>query len=206
MSRPIATISSFRFDTSGWKPRGQQHADRSWLWETGDGDAVLLYFLNAAPDLPRCSSVQQLRDFYAHSLKSSKTKIVECGIIELADHPAVSLVLKAPQVPSGFMYEGVFTLPFRDFSFVVKVQCLERGPTGLREAIIFEERIQAGEKPDFINGVHQYPDWNPDLPDYDKDFPTHPISRVRRLLREIAKSASLDDEVRQQPGFAVPNT
>jgi hypothetical protein len=40
---------------------------------------------------------------------------------------------------TGVTYLGSLTIPFRDFSFVIKVQCWEEGITGLREALLFDE-------------------------------------------------------------------
>ena len=36
-------------------------------------------------------------------------------------------------------------MPFRDCSFVLKIQCEERGVTGVREAVLLDEKLGSGE-------------------------------------------------------------
>jgi hypothetical protein len=100
-------------------------------------------------------------------------------------------------------YQGAFTLPFRDFSFVVKVQCREAGITGIREAILFDQRRAGGAMPSLDKAGPPFPDWNPDAAEHDAKFPTHPISRLRRLLAHIAQSATMEETVRALPPFPL---
>jgi hypothetical protein len=82
------------------------------------------------------------------------------------------------------------TLPFRDFSFVPRVECEERGRTGVREAVVLAEFLKVGS--DDMDG------WAADLYDpslrteplrnisedekYDAKFPDHSLSRVARYV------------------------
>ncbi len=142
---------------------------------------------------------------YATGLAAAAGKVVECTIDELARCDAVWLLLKVPQKPSGMMYQGAVTVPFRDFSFVVKIQCSEHGMTGVREAILFDKRCRAGEKPNVGRPWEPFPEWNPDGPEYDSAFPSHPISRLRRLLKGLEESAMLDEQVHGLPRFRLPS-
>jgi len=100
-------------------------------------------------------------------------------------------------------YVGSITIPFRDFSFVVKIQCPERGTTGVREAVLFQKQFSAGKVklgPDRkIAG-----DWNPDDEQYDPQFPQHPISRVRKVLRRIEATCAVDAKTRTAARFVLP--
>jgi len=198
------TLDSLQFDASGWKYHGEQQPNPMRVWETPEHDAVSLHFFAVAPDRPACTSVAELTRFYEQSLKGSAAKVVECRLTQVAGCAAVRLIIKAPQKPSGMMYQGALTLPFRDFSFVVKVQCPEVGMTGVREAILFDERRAAGEMPAVGGAGPVFPGWNPDAPEHDARFPNHPISRLRRLLDRIAQSATMDETVRRLPGFRLP--
>jgi hypothetical protein len=164
---------------------------------------VARYFFAKPPDLPQgLESLQQLREFYLASLKDSPAKLVEIGITRVAGCPAIRLIIKAPQKPSGMTYTGSITIPFRDFSYVLKAQCMETGATGVREAILFEKAMRAGKltfDPAGIKG-----EWNPDDPQYDADFAQHPLSRLRRVLKQLEASAALDENVRRQPTFPLP--
>jgi hypothetical protein len=49
-------------------------------------------------------------------------------------------------------YVGSLTIPFLDFSFVIKVQCEEKGATGIREAVLLDRRLESGEMPSPSDG------------------------------------------------------
>jgi hypothetical protein len=200
------TIDSLSFDTSAWKYHGEQQPNQRRLWETIERDAVLLHFFGIPPDLPPVRTMGELSAFYAEGLKASGAKVVECELDRLAGCPAIRLLIKVPQKPHGMMYQGVLTLPFRDFSFVVKIQCQETGTTGIRETILFEKRMRAGDTPQIGGPGPVFPDWNPDAPEHDLSFPTHPISRLRRLLGHVMSTATLDPSVRELPGFPLPGS
>jgi len=199
------SIDSLRFETNDWKFHGEKEPGRRRLWETADRDAVLLHFFPIPPNLPVAKSVDEISAMYASGLAAAGGRIVQCAIGELARCDAVHLLLKVPQKPTGMMYQGAVTMPFRDFSFVVKIQCPEHGTTGIREAILFEKRMQAGEKPNLIRPGEPFPGWNPDAAEHDAAFPSHPISRLRRILKGIENSAVLDEQIRVVPKFRLPS-
>jgi hypothetical protein len=200
------TIDSLRLYASDWKYLGEREPGRMRLWETPDGDAVILHFFAKAPDLPTFAKAGDVRSFYLAQLGTTKAKLVNCGIIQVAMQPAVMLTIKVPQTPSGMMYQGVFTIPFRDFSFVIKVQSPESGTTGVREAVLTQRRLAAGEVPKLGGSGAIFPGWDPDAVAYDKDFPKHPVSRLRRVLKGISLSASLDESVRRLSPFPLPGS
>jgi hypothetical protein len=203
-NKPTPSIDSLRFGTDGWTFRGEKEPERTRLWETADGDAVLLHFFGVPPDLPVATTFDVISAMYASGLAAAGGKVVECTISQFAGCDAVRLLLKVPQQPSGRMYQAAVTVPFRDFSFVVKIQCPEVGTTGVREAILFDKRRRAGEEPNFGKPGEPFVGWNPDAPEHDAEFPAHPVSRLRRLLKGIEDSATLDAEIRQLPRFPLP--
>jgi len=198
------SIDSLRFDATGWKYHGETEPGRTRLWETPDRDAISLHFFGMPPNLPAATTVEEISAMYASGLASAGGKVVECAIDELAGCDALRLLLKVPQEPSGMMYQGALTVPFRDFSFVIKIQCAEHGITGVREAILFDKRLGAGEEPNFERLGEPFTGWNPDAPEHDEAFPTHPISRLRRLLKVVGDSAVLDEGMSALPKFRLP--
>jgi hypothetical protein len=194
-------IDALSFDASAWKYHGEPQPNQMRLWQTPDHDAVSLHFFAIAPDLPRVRSTQEISAFYADGLKSSEATIVECNLAQVAHCPAIRLIIKVPQKPHGIMYQGVFTLPFRDFSFVIKIQCAEVGTTGVREAVLLDERIKSGDTPNVSGSGPVFPDWNPDAQEHDVRFPAHPISRLRRLLEHVNRTATMAASVSQFPRF-----
>ena len=102
------------------------------------------------------------------------------------------------------MYTGSLTIPFRDFSYVIKAQCEERGTTGVREAILFDKGRRAGTVtigPDGKIGG----DWNPDDEQYDADFPQHPLTRLRILLAKFQTTCVIDSAIASLPAFPLPS-
>ena len=171
------------------------------IWRTPDGDAIGLYHFGLPPDLP--SGQPSIEAFCVEYRSLMQGEVVETGIEKVADLPVVQIIGKVPQAPTGMTYVGSYTIPFRDFSYVVKVQCEERGTTGIREAILFEKGRASGELELDDSGTLTG-DWDPDNAVYDADFPDHPLSRCRRGLQMIASSMSLSDEIRLLPKFALP--
>ncbi|MBC8136664.1 MAG: hypothetical protein H8F28_12315 [Fibrella sp.] len=109
---------------------------------------------------------------------------------------------------------GSLTLPFRDLSYVVKVQCAEEGVTGIRDAVVLDKMLEAGEI-EFSGGKMQ--GWMQDPYDpavnaplmrnlsedirYDVDFPDHPLSRLRSILGRVQVSLHLAPEIKNAPPF-----
>jgi hypothetical protein len=199
-----ATIDSFSFDTSGWTYHGEREPNQMRVWETPEGDAVSLHFFGIAPNIPVVASMDELCAFYDGGVKALGAKVVECGLAHVAGCPSVRLIIRVPQRPHGMMYQGVFTVPFRDFSFVVKIQCQENGTTGVRECFLFEDRMQAGETPNISGSGDLFPGWDPDSAEYDQRFPKHPVSRLRRLLEHVVKTAAMDASVGSRARFRLP--
>jgi hypothetical protein len=203
-SKPKPTIDSLRFDVADWKYHGEREPGRTRVWEAPQRDAISLHFFPIPPDLPTVSTTDQLQQFYLAQIGTSKTRVVECTVQLFANLPTIRLILKVPQTPHGFLYQASLTIPFRDFSYVIKVQCAEVGMTGMREAVLTQKRLAAGEKPNTTGTGPFFPGWNPDSPEFDAQFPAHPISRLRALLTRIAASATLDKSIRRLPAFPLP--
>ena len=203
----IPTIQSLQLDTLGWIDRGETEPNAARVWETPQGDAVVLYFCDGPPTIPACATVEALCAFYREAIARAGAELVECRVEAVARPPAraVLVLMKAPQEPSGRLYQGSYTIPFRDFSFVVKVQCAEQGMTGVREAILFDQRRRAGEQPRLDGAGPPFPGWNPDAAEHDAMFPTHPVSRARRLLEHVRRTTTLADALARLPGFALPS-
>jgi hypothetical protein len=195
--RPAPSLDSVQFDTTEYEYRGEPQAGRQRVWFTAEGDGVGVYLFTLPPDLPRVDSVDGLRSNYG-------TGVVEIGVLRVCGLPTVQLLSKHPQQPSGMAYVGALTIPFEEFSFVIKVQCGERGTTGLREAVFLDRRLAAGERPVMKDDRMELPGWNPDAAEHDVMFPAHPISRARRVLEHLRRTLVVDPSIARLPGFPLP--
>jgi len=187
------------FDASGWREDGEV-APGVWVWYTPEGDGVGLYTFGLPPDLPRASTWEEFR---ARSEQDAGGPRVDFDVVDVDDRSVLKQILKFPQQPSGMTYLGSLTIPFIDCSFVVKVQCEERGMTGQREAVLLDQLLAEGRVhvgPDGIGGA-----WEPDNFQYDSQFPSHPLSRARRVLAQIEQSLVLDSTLRTKPAYPLPS-
>ena len=200
------SLDSIRFDSIKYAAQGEPQPGKVRVWHTPQGDGLGVYFFPVPPNLPaNAASLDELAAFYRRLLGDSGGKLVEVAVITAGGCPAIRTILSVPQQPSGRTYVGSLTVPFRDFSFVVKCQCEEAAPTGFKEALLLDRSRAANEPMTIEGGRFHIPGWNPDAPDYDAEFPDHPVARARRVLAHVAASLVVASEVRELPGFALPH-
>jgi hypothetical protein len=205
MSTAKPSLDSVRFDAASYSLQGDPQTGKVRVWHTPEGDGLGLYFHSLPPDLPaQASSVDELALFYRQKIEDSGGKLIEVRVVDASGCPAVRTVLSIPQQPSGRTYIGSLTVPFRDFSFVLKCQCAEHGPTGFKAALLFDRGRAAGEPIQIEGGRLHVPTFDPDDPKHDAEFPHDPVARVRRVLDHVTCSLTIADGVKQFPGFALP--
>ena len=176
------------------------------VWRFTDGDAAGVFFFSIKPDLPRTNEMTRFISELEERAHAGGALPIECSVLEVCGLPMVRTIAKVPQQPHGITYLGSFTLPFARFSYVVKIQCEERGITGVREAVLLSEALAAGTvtiDPESENPIAGL--WNPDSADFDERFPQHPLSRLRRHLQEIPRCLRLDDRLLVQERFRLPD-
>jgi hypothetical protein len=193
-----ASIESVSFDATGYSL--QESSDAVRLWFTPDGDEFSVDFFARRPDLPR--TLDELRNHYEAQLRASGGAVVEVLPIQVDECRAVKAVVKLPQPQSGLLYVASITMPFRDFSFVLKAICGESGVTGLREAVLLAKHMAAGGTPEISDGRVQVPGFDPDNERFDVDFSAHPLSRARRTIGHVSATARVDAVLKKAPAFA----
>ncbi|EEF60651.1 hypothetical protein [Pedosphaera parvula] len=197
--RPAVSLDSIRFNTTGYHSRAFQPNRRDWCTE--DDVAITLHFFDQRPDLPPVPwTPGLLRQFYETPLALTAARIIECDVTTAGGYPAVWLIIKSPANPIGNSFLGSLTIPFRNFSFVIKVQISEQESTGLREAVLMDEALRTG-RIQTVGDRLITNDWTADDASYDSRFPLHPLSRVRQEMRRIAESALLEPDVLAAPLF-----
>src|ERR1051325_9922230 len=196
--RPSASPDSIKFDASRYEFQGDRDGAKVWFLPEGGG--IGLYFFARRPDLPAAATPEDLREFYTAQM-GGQLQIVECRVLPLDGVRSVWLIAKGlDERTRGAVYLGSLTIPFRDFSFVIKLQCYEQGVTGMREALLVEEALRKGTGR--IEGDRFIPiGWSFDDEQFDDRLPQHPLSRVRRELRHIASSVQVEPTVRDAARF-----
>jgi hypothetical protein len=134
----------------------------------------------------------------------AKLQAVECRVLPLDGVDSVRLAAKGLDEQTGSaVYLGSLTIPFRDFSFVIKIQCHEQGVTGIRETLLIDEALKNGTgRLEGNRFVHD--GWSFDDEQFDERFPQHPLSRLRRELRHISSSVHIDSRAKNEPRFRLP--
>jgi hypothetical protein len=216
--REKSIFDVIRFNLEGLTFRSEEFASKR-LWEGPLNDVVSLNFFGIVPDLAsRPADIEPIRAQHRTNISAAGGAIIEVDYLVLDECPSVWTIFKFPQSPTGMYYVGAITIPFRDASFVLKVTCREWGTTGTREAFVMNERLKNfGTLPDprkLFEGFTEDP-YDPTFQSgllrniaedekYDAQFPDHPLSRVRRWLRQFSDSIEFDQYVKAQPKFDGP--
>ncbi|PSL56957.1 hypothetical protein B0I31_103717 [Saccharothrix carnea] len=189
------------FDTTGLQQRDQA----TWV-NPANGDQVSLTYFDLVPDLPASlDDLPKLR----HDLAVTTGQVgclIEAHHVRLGDVPALFQVVKVPlpNQPSGQAFIGSFTVPKAGSSAVLKLQAVERGMTGMREAVLvaqlgFEDWVMPHPYAPEVEG--RLPFHRGDDPRYDAQFADHPLSRVRAWAHHTIRTARVDPRFAALPPF-----
>jgi hypothetical protein len=214
----MPSLDSVTFDTTGLIPQGDLNGVR--VWQIPEGDGLGLYYFPIPPDISAdINSLPSISSFYGSQMAAANLTGISINTLDIDECRFIKMIVRIPQQPSGMMYMGSLTLPFRDFSFVVKMQCAERGITGMRESLILNELLEKGEVEFDKSGEFEgwempldtvdSPSWiinRAETVEYDVRFPNHPLSILRRTFDQIEKSIRVADDVKREPRFSYPKS
>ncbi len=215
-NRKPPALHSLAFDAPGWQV--QETNPKKQVWEHPGHPAMLsLHFFDVPPDIPvRLEDQPALQGHYRSLISSQHGGLVEVAVGVLANTriPVVKTIFKIPRQPRGMGYIGSLTLPFRQFSYVVKIQAEEAGMTGVREAVIADKLIREGK---IAPGENNILGWSADPYDrgwkkgtlmnlaerdeYDPLFPEHPLTIVREGLKAVYASLKPGQELLRAERF-----
>ena len=179
----------------------ERQADGVRVWRLADGDALGIYFIRLVPDLPRATTASEFTARYAEMLSGPEVALVSSELVDLAGFRALRSIVKVRQLPHGMTYVGAFTIPFATCSYVIKVQCEERGTTGTREAVLLDRKLREGGTPE---AALREIATQVDDPAHDRSFPDHPVARARRHMHTIQMCVRVDERLRTARPFGLP--
>lgn len=190
-------------------------------WRTEPGEMLGLWHFPIPPDLPAPpDEIDKLRANYRCCIAPVGLAIVSVDAVTIDACTAVRTIFKGPIPEGGFgsLYIASITIPFRDFSFVLKTICEEHGTTGIRDTIVAELMMREGR---IQIGPSGFVGWFADPYDpalraahlrnlsdderYDAMFPDHPLSRARRILRTLEAHVRLSAEAKTSAAFTGPH-
>jgi len=204
------------FDETNFEFQGEQNSDLCWL--TPNGDGLTLFHFDVPPDIEAdLHDIQGLRAFYRQIASGAGLGVleIETGIVDGCI--TVRTLFKAAQGRTGRTYLGALTLPFRDFSYVFKIQSEEKGTTGVREAVVTSWQMNRELSIDlksrqligWLDDPYDLNERGPmtrnisERPEYDARFPGHPLSHARWVLNHLQKTMTIDNSLKQKPKFSL---
>ena len=193
------TIDSLEFPDFAWTLTQQGDDRKQWLGPE-QTQSLTVNFFDSPPDLLTVKNATILRQSYRDRIAQAGGGIVQLDTVEGQQTPYVKMIFKFPQEPSGMTYLGTLIFPFKEYSYVVKIQAMEVGSTGTREAVIRNKLLTHG-------AIDKMESWESDPYDasfeggclmnlaeaeaYDAQFENHPLSQVRRALHLIEEQVQL---------------
>jgi hypothetical protein len=212
----MPSLASVTFDATGFHFQGERDGAR--VWHTPAGDVLHVSYFPLKPDIGAdVRSLEKIRLAIRPRIAAAGAAIIELETATTDDCLALRQIIKVPQQPHGMTYIGCLLLPFRNFSFVIKVQCQENGMTGIRDSIILAESLSDGrvtfdpDREEFLKGwmhdpydpaLHGGFHWNlSEAREYDVCFPDHPLSRLRPVLAHLELTLRVTNEVKESPPY-----
>ena len=216
----MPNIDSLTFDTGKWQPIEKQPYKIVWGDDVKSLSAVLsLEFFSMPPDIPvPIADINGIRFIYRTLANQSGAGLLAAEVVDVQGMSCVETIFKLPQENRGMVYIGSITVPFEQLSYVVKIQSVERGVTGIREAVILDRLMGEGFQFEIVDQkmmgwaadpydpTGDYP-LAPNLAEsekYDAEFPDHALTKVRRTLGQIKETLQFSDELRNCPKFTKP--
>lgn len=188
---------------------GLQQLDQTTWGNPATRDIITLSYINLEPDLPAAlSDIDTLRRRLSE-LQSEFGCLIEAHAITVDSQPALLRLEKFPLADqaSGLGFTAGIVVPKAGCSAILKIMCPETGRSGVREAAVVP-------KVGFTNMFppHPYaPEIKGKLPynvaddaRWDPQFPDHPLTRARRWITHISRTARVDSRFAALPAFIGP--
>ena len=185
------------------------------VYYINDYDDLIVNYFDLPPDITsKDDSEKSLQDNYRNVALEAGGAIIEVSKLKIDSYTVIKTIFKFKLSPSGVVYIGSYTIPFEKCSYVIKIQCPEIGTTGVRYSAVFELALRKGLVEICNNSVKGWIkdpyDENIDLPymmnlsekeEYDKMFPEHPLSRLRKYLLDVEKTISIDKKLKDETKY-----
>jgi hypothetical protein len=180
-----------------WKLVGQK--PMSAFWRDRVGDAVSLTRCSAGFVSENLSDERGLQSYCRRIAESQGAGLVEVEAATSAEGPCLKYIYKRLEKPA-FKFFGVVAIPVAEATWIWMVVTGERGTTGVREAVVTAKLFEAGKltlesyktswaqdpyDPSYAGVDKSTLRYISDSPEYDADFPDHPLTKMRRELRRL---------------------
>jgi len=201
-------INLITFPTFDWEIVKDEEFFKQWI-NKEQTVALSINYFDSKPDLPYLNDIDVVREFYRKELSAHNGGLIEVNTKEIEGYKTIKTLFKISQEPTGISYLASLTFPFKNHSFVIKIQSLEYGMSGTREAEITDSLLENKELTPDGNG---YKEWANDpykkefekgllmnvseKEVYDSLYPNHALSKARKLINTIEKNLAFNDELK----------
>lgn len=200
-------LTDLTLNTEGWELHHQNEASIAWF--APQREAVRIQLFPACEWPFSLSDVEAAKEYWQRETERLSGALIDIETLNIQKVPALRAIFKYRDPTPGSLgiyYVGIIWLPFKDALFQINVEDVERGTTGVREAIVANLLLHKGEievseeEPEMLNSgeelfarlreskLHRIPS---DDRQYDEALPEHPLSRVRKLLDFCASEIQL---------------
>jgi hypothetical protein len=188
---------------------GLQQIDQNTWGDPKTRDIVTLTYVDALPDLPAPLEDENTLRRKLTELQAEFGCLLEAHTITVNGQPALLRLEKfpLPDRESGLGFTAGIVVPKATCSAILKIMCSENGRPGAREAAVVP-------KVGFPNMFppHPYaPEVRGKLPynaaddmRWDPMFPTHALTRARRWIVHVSRTAKIDPRFAALPAFTGP--
>lgn len=212
----MPSITSLRFDLANWHIK--ERSEHRIVWFNWVPDMLVLEYSPHPIAFPAAlNDLASLRAFTEYMVRQNAGAVISVEKVVCDELEGMKSIFKYRQTPSskrsplGTAYLGLYIFPLAELHYILKVQCCEYGPTGLREAAIAmlhprPERnayklISSMEELLIDMGQQQVRATLADEEQYDVSFPSHPLSRLRGYLKHIEETITVDESVKLAEPF-----
>lgn len=207
----IADVRRIQLGISGWVVKKFDSDARNAFWKNEHGEELSL---TVAPkiELSPDAANEEVQRFCRRLAEENSAGLVQAGWILGQLGRAIQLIYKHPK-GFGFTFSGIQIVPLRNASLQWKALATEQGTTGVREATVTKQMFDQGRMT--LEGYEKFWAADPfysmysgverktlryfsDDVFYDCLFPDHPLSRLRRILRDLCMTPTWDPALIRQ--------
>jgi hypothetical protein len=209
--RHLVTRSSSRtplhqigFTLPGWREEAPQ-GDRRY-WRDHEGNVLSLAVPEERIGYPYEWNEREQQQWCRDVASSRGAGLIEVQIMPSAVGQSASFIYKRRE-GMAYIYTGIFIIDIHSTSAIWTIVAGEHGTTGQRDAVVTLNSLNTGMltlddynqwwaqdpyEPSFCGVDKSVLRFMSDDKIYDKEFPWHPLSKVRHLLASLPNSVQWD--------------
>lgn len=202
----MPTLECISFNTSGWTPEEASEDQIAWTNESGDR---LEYRLNHAPPvLPVLYPLEGFQRYVSENWQDPQTAVISADVLSIRGTFVVRSILKHQVSDDQQVYHGRICLPFRDFSYEIRITTTPLSLPSERETEVRSEMdqheggMQTWQQDPYCQDRKQdYLCSESDNEEYDSRFSDDPLALLRQEMVKIIASIQSVREVRNSVPF-----